>query len=102
MQPSISITLNNLTLEAGQRALAAVTACVNETPLAATAPVSKPKAEKQAEAPTLADVRAKLAALSKSGKADQVKALIAQFGVTKLTDVAAERYTEVLQAAEAL
>lgn len=62
---------------------------------AAPAPEVKPKV-------ALEDVRKKLAALSHEGKAAQVKALLTNFGASKLTDVAAERYAELLAAAEEL
>jgi hypothetical protein len=61
---------------------------------AATASPSKPI--------TLEEVRAKLAALSQAGKTADVKALISKFGAGKLTDLAADKYSEVLLAAEAL
>lgn len=51
---------------------------------------------------TLVDVRAKLAALSQAGKAAQVKGLLGNFGVAKLTDVPAEQYGELMAAAEAI
>lgn len=49
---------------------------------------------------TLEEVRARLAAVSKRGKADQVKALLQQFGTTKLTEVDPARYGELMTAAE--
>jgi hypothetical protein len=51
---------------------------------------------------TLEQVRAKLTELSQSGKKDDIKVLIAKFGGTKLTDLKAEQYADVLAAAEAL
>ncbi|MCR8979502.1 hypothetical protein [Brevibacillus laterosporus] len=51
---------------------------------------------------SLETVRAKLAALSKSGKQTEVKALIASFDASKLTDIPAERYGELLTQAEAI
>lgn len=51
---------------------------------------------------TLEVVRAKLASLSQAGKADQVKSLIAQFGVAKLTDIKAEQYGDLMAKAETL
>ena len=62
---------------------------------AAPAPEVKPKV-------ALEDVRKKLAALSHEGKAAQVKALLTNFGASKLTDVPAERYAELLAAAEGI
>lgn len=56
------------------------------------------------EAPKIAleDVRAKLAALSQSGKQQQVKALVNKYGASKLTDIPQEKYGEILKDAEAL
>lgn len=70
-----------------------------EAPPAAPAPApaspSKPGV-------TLEEVRAKLASLSQAGKAPQVKDLLKQFGATKLTDVAAEKFADLITAAEGL
>ena len=49
---------------------------------------------------TLEQVRAKLAALSQAGKQAQVKKLITDFGATKLTEIPAEKYAELLAQAE--
>jgi hypothetical protein len=51
---------------------------------------------------TLEEVRAKLAALTQSGKQPQVKELLAKFGAKKLTDVPADKYAELLQEAEGI
>jgi hypothetical protein len=51
---------------------------------------------------TLEEVRAKLAALSQSGKQAQVKALISKFGASKLTDIPKEKYAELMKEAEAI
>lgn len=48
----------------------------------------------------LETVRAKLASLSQSGKQAQVKELITSFGAKKLTDVPADKYADLLEAAE--
>ncbi|TLN00389.1 hypothetical protein FDZ73_19595 [bacterium] len=48
---------------------------------------------------SLEEVRAKLAALSQSGKQAQVKELITKFGASKLTDIPAEKYSELLEEA---
>ena len=53
---------------------------------------SKPEAKEI----TLQEVRDTLARLSKSGKQDQVKALIKKFESTKLTDIPKEKYGELL------
>jgi hypothetical protein len=51
---------------------------------------------------TLETVRAKLAALSQSGKQKEVKAIIESFGVKKLTDIPAEHYPTVMALAAKL
>lgn len=56
----------------------------------------------QAVAFDLMAVRARLAELSKAGKADQVKALITSMNAAKLTDIPAERYAELMEKAGAL
>jgi hypothetical protein len=58
--------------------------------------------EKPEEPIKLEDVRAKLAALSQSGKQKEVKALIEKFGAKKLTDIPQEKYPQLLKEAEAL
>lgn len=75
-----------------------------ETPAAeAPAPAAEaPAPAAEAPAVTLEQVRAKLTELSQSGKKDDIKVLIAKFGGTKLTDLKAEQYADVLAAAEAL
>lgn len=51
---------------------------------------------------SLEQVRAKLAALSQDGKQAEVKALITEFGAKKLSDVPADKYSELLEKAEVL
>lgn len=48
---------------------------------------------------TLETVRAKLAALSQSGKQSEVKNLITKFGVKKLTDIPVDKYPELMEKA---
>lgn len=63
---------------------------------------SKPAtpAPKNEENPyTLETVRAKLAALSQSGKQAEVKELITSFGAKKLTDISVEKYPELMEKA---
>lgn len=67
----------------------------------ATAPVEVAAAS-PSKAIALEEVRAKLAALSQAGKTAEVKALIGTFGAGKLTDIATDKYAEVLVAAEAI
>lgn len=76
---------------------AATPAASEAAPVEAAAPA--PAAASPSEV-TLEQVRAKLASLSQAGKAADVKALIATFGASKLTDIAAEKYADVLAAAE--
>ena len=79
-----------------------------EAPKAVVRKLKKPDAPAAeapaAEAPTvtLEQVRAKLTELSQGGKKDDIKVLIAKFGGTKLTDLKADQYADVLAAAEAL
>ena len=97
----------------------AMMAYLGTMPEEAEAPKAEPVAKKRkpaavepeapaAETPapastvTLEQVRAKLTELSQGGKAANVKTLIAKFGGTKLTDLKAEQYADVLAAAEAL
>ncbi len=51
---------------------------------------------------TLEDVRAILAEISRSGKTQEVRALLKGFGADKLSDVPPEKYSELLQKAEEL
>jgi len=51
---------------------------------------------------TLEQVRAKLTPLSQAGKQAQVKKLITDLGATKLTEIPAEKYAELLVKAEEL
>jgi hypothetical protein len=70
------------------------------------APAPTPEVEAPAPAPaanvTLVQVRARLAELSSEGKKDAIKKLMADFGVSKLTEVPEEKYSELMTAAEAL
>jgi hypothetical protein len=49
---------------------------------------------------SLEEIRTKLAALVQSGKQQQVKDLISQYGVRKLTEVPPEKYADLLKALE--
>jgi hypothetical protein len=51
---------------------------------------------------TLVQVRARLAELSSEGKKEAIKKLMADLGVSKLTEVKEEQYAELMSAAEAL
>ncbi|MDQ7790449.1 MAG: hypothetical protein RDU41_10440 [Clostridia bacterium] len=65
-------------------------------------PAPEAPAEPEAPAVTLEQVRAKLADLAKSGKQAEVKKLITKHGGTKLTDIPADKYAELLAEAEDL
>ncbi|WP_026673643.1 hypothetical protein [Alkalihalobacterium bogoriense] len=77
---------------------------VNEPEVTATAEArGTAKEELQPEKqPTLEEVRAKLASLSQDGKQVEVKELITSFGAKKLSDVPAQKYSELLEKAEEL
>lgn len=70
-----------------------------ETPLPEIV-ISEPAAELPEV--TLEQVRAALAALSALGKTALVKELLANYGASKLTDIPADKYGELLAAAEGL
>lgn len=89
--------------QAAPAAEAPVAEAGNDTPAAtATASPTASTAPLPASTVTLEQVRAKLAALSQAGKAAQVKGLISQFGVMKLTDVPADKFAKLLEEANAL
>ena len=67
-----------------------------------TAPAEADAASPSEPTITLEQVRAKLTAISRSGKQAEVKGLIAKFGATKLTDLTADKFAGILTAAEAL
>lgn len=58
------------------------------------------KKDVKKELPTLEEVRQHLASLSQSGKQKEVKDLITKYGAKKLSDIPAEKYTELLKDAE--
>ena len=63
--------------------------------------ISKQEADTQSsKVITMEDVRAKWSILSQRGKQTQVKALIKKYGATKLSDIPAERYQDLLRDAE--
>lgn len=81
----------------------AVTAPPTETakPEQELEPEAKPE-QKAEPVVSLETVRAKLAALSQDGKQAQVKSLITKFGAKKLTEIPAEKYPELLEAARSI
>ena len=60
----------------------------------------EPLPTEKTEAPTIEEVRAVLANLSAAGHSGAVKALIAKFGVDKLSELAPEHYATLLKEAE--
>lgn len=74
---------------------AAAEPSTQEAPAAQTASSTEPEL-------SLEDVRAKLTAISKAGKADGVKGLLANLGVSNLTAVPKEAYAKLVADAEAL
>lgn len=64
--------------------------------------VSGSDTEASSEQRTLVEVRAVLAEKSKAGKSAEVKALIAEYGVTMLTQVPEDKLTELYNKGEAL
>jgi len=65
-------------------------------------PVVTPPPAPPAKGITLEQVRAKLAEVSNAGKKNEVKALLTSYGVSKLTDLPTEKYSDLLAEAEAL
>lgn len=67
-------------------------------------PAPKKTAEPEPEAAniTLEQVRAKLAALTQSGKQAEVKALITKYGAKKLSEIPKDKYPELLKDAEGI
>ena len=62
----------------------------------------EPATSQKDNLPTLEEVRAKLASLSKAGKQARVRELITGFGVKKLSDIPREKYPELLKKAEVM
>lgn len=58
--------------------------------------------EKETPAIKLEDVRAVLADISRSGKTAEMKALLAKFGASKLSDIDPAKYADLLAEAEAV
>ena len=80
----------------------AATQSAGETTPAGTETATEPPSEPEAPAWTLETVRAKLATISQSGKTSQVKALLTELGVERLTDLPAEKFAGLMKKAEAL
>lgn len=106
----IATDLQNLSTKAAafSQRLQAVEATVQETKpkkaakKAVKAPEPEPQPEVEASpALTIEDVRASLAAVVKSGGSAQVRDALAAMGVSKLSDLAPERFGELLEAVNA-
>jgi hypothetical protein len=70
-------------------------------PIPSPVPVDSPAAD-ESSPPTLEVVRAKLAAISQAGKTAQVRQLLLNFGVDRLTALDPKDFAELLAQAEAL
>ena len=106
----IATDLQNLSAKAASFAqrLQAVETTVQETKpkkatkKAAKAPEPEPQPEVEAApALTIEDVRASLAAVVKNGGSAKVRDALADMGVSKLSDLAPERFSELLEAVNA-
>lgn len=82
--------------------LEAMGAGSSKAPAAKAAPPEEPKEAPEEPKLTLEEVRAVLADKSMAGFRDEVKALITGFGVSRLSEVPAEKYRELVEQAEAL
>lgn len=100
----IATDLQNLSAKAAafSQRLQAVETAVQETKpkKAPKKAVKAPEAE-ATPALTLEDVRASLAAVVKNGGSAQVRDALAAMGVSKLSDLAPERFDELLEAVNA-
>ena len=67
-----------------------------ETQPAEPQPAEKVNAQKQ---PTMEEVRAILAEISRNGKTEDMKALLHKFGATRLSEIKPEDYTALIEAA---
>lgn len=106
----LATDLQNLSAKAAGLAqrLQAVETTVQETKpkkapkKAAKAPEPEPQPEVEAApALTIEDVRASLAAVVKNGGSAKVRDALAGMGVSKLSDLAPERFSELLEAVNA-
>lgn len=106
----LATDLQNLSAKAAafSQRLQAVETTVQETKpkkatkKAAKAPEPEPQPEVEATpALTIEDVRASLAAVVKNGGSAKVRDALAAMGVSKLSDLAPERFAELLEAVNA-
>lgn len=72
----------------------------DETPQEEKQEVPQKKEEEKTPALKLSDVRAVLAAKSREGYGDKVRALIEKFGANKLSEIDPAHYSEILKEAE--
>lgn len=100
----LATDLQNLSAKAAafNQRLQAVETTVQETkPKKAAKKAAKAPEVESAPALTLEDVRASLAAVVKSGGSAKVRDALAAMGVSKLSDLAPERFGELLEAVNA-
>ena len=100
----LATDLQNLSAKAAafSQRLQAVETTVQETkPKKAAKKAVKAPEPEAAPSLTLEDVRASLAAVVKSGGSAQVRDALAAMGVSKLSDLAPERFSELLEAVNA-
>lgn len=102
----LATDLQNLSAKAAafSQRLQAVETTVQETkPKKASKKAAKAPEPEPEAAPTLTieDVRASLAAVVKSGGSAKVRDALADMGVSKLSDLAPERFSELLEAVNA-
>ena len=69
----------------------------SENPPAETQQAEKANTKKQ---PTMEEVRAILADISRNGKTEDMKALLHKFGATRLSEIKPEDYTALIEAAK--
>lgn len=69
---------------------------VQQTPDTESDAAPAVEAEQEETAYTLEEVRAKLAGLQKAGKRAEVKELLSSFGVSKLSELPAARYADLM------
>lgn len=89
-------------LAAAFRSLSKADATITLTKKKKEAPPPEPKAEPEKPPITFEEVRTVLAKKSVDGYTDDVRALIAKYGVKKLSDLGSECYESILQEAEGI
>lgn len=94
--------MTSLQISFDPQSMALLQALLQKLDATATPTVAAPAAAAPAPAIGLETVRAKLAELSGAGKREQVKALLGEFGVAKLTELDPTHYPTLMTKAEAL